>query len=364
MRAVVVQPERERSARVLEVPLPSRAAGECLVRMLEVGIDGTDREIDAGKYGETPPGEPHLILGHESLGELRECAADAAGLAPGDLVVATVRRPCPELCPNCRNWEFDFCSTAHFTERGIKQRHGFLCEWFTERPEYLVRVPRELHPVAVLLEPLSVVEKAFRQAALLQRRLLWQPHRVLVTGAGSIGLLAALIARLRGFETVLYSRGAPQGAEAVIVSSLALPYVDSESRELGEVARDYGSPDLVIEATGFSPFAWEVADILALNGVACLLSVTAGRRRARIPSDRLNTELVLGNRLIFGSVNAHRCDFERGIEDLALACARWPGVLERMLTRRLPLQRIREALDDDPAGDIKTVVEIAPPASE
>jgi threonine dehydrogenase-like Zn-dependent dehydrogenase len=360
MRAVSMTPRSKGSAHVADLAPPDCAAGECLVRVLEVGIDGTDREIDAGEYGEAPPGEDALILGHESVGEITKIGAGAEGLREGDLVVATVRRPCPERCVNCRNGAYDFCLTGNYRERGIKQRHGYLAELFAERPEFLIPIPGELRAVAVVLEPLSIVEKAFRQVDAIQNRMTWQPRRAIITGAGSIGLLAAFLARLRKLETLVYSRGSPRGAEADILRRLEVEYADSNERGLVDVVDHFGAPDIAIEATGFSPFAWDVAGVLHTNGVACLLSVTGGDRKAEIPSDQLNSSLVLGNRLIFGSVNAHRRDFEEGVADLRELESRWPGALERFITRRLPLERIREALDDEPEGDIKTVLEVTP----
>jgi threonine dehydrogenase-like Zn-dependent dehydrogenase len=358
MRAIAVTPGRANSARPLDVPSQERGKDEYLVRMLEVGIDGTDREIDAGEYGEAPPGEGTLVIGHESLGEVVEECPGERCFREGDLVVATVRRPCPERCLNCRNGEYDFCLTGHYREHGIKGRHGFLREFYAERPEFLVGVPPELRSVAVLLEPLSIAEKVFRQTYKIQERMLWEPVRAIVTGAGGMGMLAALLARLRGLETLVYSRSPAVGARGEILGRIGAEYAKGDERTLTEAAAAFGAPDLVVEATGFSPLAWEAAGILHRNGVACLLSVTGGERTAVIPSDRLNRELVLGNRLVFGSVSAHRLDFEQGVADLRAIQERWPGALERFVTRRLPMERIREALDGP--EDLKTVLEVAP----
>ena len=356
MRAVVVSPGKKGSARLAQRDPPGRQAAHCLVRILQCGIDGTDREINDGLYGEAPPNEKALVLGHEALGIVENAVEP---LHEGDLVVPTVRRPCSEQCLNCREGEFDFCRSGHFTERGIKGRHGYLSDVISEEPAFLVPVPAHLRAVAVLLEPLSIVEKAFRELYAIQERMQWKPQRVLITGSGSIGLLAAFLSSLRGLETTLYSRGAPSGAEAALIALLELRYVDASDTSLVDAVKQCGAPDIAIEATGYSPLAWQIADALDINGIACLLSVTAGRRSAEIPSDRLNTELVLGNKVIFGSVNSHRRDFERGIADLAAIDARWPGAPARLITRRLPLERIREALDEDPVGDIKTIIEIA-----
>ena len=348
MRAVLVTPKKSKSAHLGDAPKPKPQGKECLVRVLEVGIDGTDRDIDQGRYGEAPQGASELILGHESLGEIVEGGSG--------LVVAMVRRPCPELCPACKNNQSDFCTTGHFTERGIKGRHGYLAEFYAEVPEYLIPIPAELRDVAVLMEPLSVVQKAFRNAQRIQERLPWTLRRVLITGAGGIGTLAACVARLRGYETLVYSRGASTGAGDFIRDQLSVKYVSSAHQTLADVARDWGEPDLMIEATGASGLVWAGADVLALNGVLCMLSVTGGNKSTSVPSDELNDRMVLGNRVVFGSVNAERQDFEQGVKDLLELKRRWPAAVGRLITRRLKLEQIRTALDDRPAGDLKTVL--------
>jgi threonine dehydrogenase-like Zn-dependent dehydrogenase len=359
MRAATVTPLVKDSAQIVEVEPPRPLSGECLVRVLEVGIDGTDRDIGDGQYGEAPAGERRLVIGHESLGEVVDACESGDGPRPGDLVVATVRRPCPERCLNCRNAEYDFCTTGHYRERGIKQRHGYLAEYYGERPEFLVSIPPELRDVAVVLEPLSIVEKTFRQAYTIQGRMLWAPRRVVITGAGSVGTLAAFLARLRGLDTVVYSRGPSSGAGDAIRRQLGIGYVDSKEHPLADVADQHGAPDILIEATGYSPFAWQGAQVIATNGVAALLSVTNGTRAAEIPSDQLNTRFVLGNRLLFGSVNAHRRDFEQGVADLTAIRSRWPGALERFITHRVPLECAPEVLREKAAGELKVVIEVA-----
>lgn len=360
MRAVAVRPGRSRSAELVELPRPRCREGEALVRMLEVGIDGTDRELDAGAYGEAPPGDNLLVIGHEPLGVVLEACPGVDYVRAGDIVVPTVRRPCPARCPNCRLGEFDFCLTGDYQERGIKGLHGYLSEYVAVEADFLVRVPPDLGPVAVLVEPLAVVEKAFRQAYLIQQRMVWEPQRVLVTGAGGVGILAAMLARLHGLEVLVYSLGSATGAREKILRQIGAEYVDAKSRSLAEAVERFGAPDLAIEATGHSPVAWEVVEVLHRNGVACLLSVTGGDRTAAIPSDRLNNLLVLGNRLVFGSVNAHRRDLEQAITDLAALRDLWPRALERFITRRVPMEQLRAALDAGGEGDLKTVIEVTP----
>jgi threonine dehydrogenase-like Zn-dependent dehydrogenase len=336
--------------RVADVPAPERKPDECLVRVLEVGICGTDRDMDAGGYGEAPPGSDYLIDGHESLGEVVEGPRHK-----GELVVAMVRRPCPERCIACRTGRVDFCRSGNYEERGIRRLHGYLAEFYAESPAYLIHVPRELRKFAVLLEPMSVAQKALREVYAIQRRMPWEPKRMLITGAGSIGTLAACIARLKGLAVVIYSRGPSRGADHTIRAAIGAEYVSSDTKQLGDV----GLYDIALDATGFSPLAWGAAEVLDVNGILCMLSVTGGKKHIDIPSDALNDKFVLGNRVLFGSVNAAREDFENGVRDFVEIAKRWPGMMEYFITRRLPLDKIRTALDERPPDDLKTIIELA-----
>lgn len=335
--------------RVADVPAPQRKPDECLVRVLAVGICGTDRDIDAGRYGEAPAGSDYLIDGHESLGEVVEGPKHK-----GELVVAMVRRPCPERCIACRTGRVDFCRSGNYEERGIRRRHGYLAECYAELPEYLIHVPAELRQFGVLLEPMSVVQKALRQVYAIQRRMPWEPKRMLITGAGSIGTLAACVARLKGLEVVIYSRGPSRGADHTIREQIGAAYVSSDNRTLADV----GLFDIAMDATGFSPLAWSAAEVLDVNGILCMLSVTGGKKHIDIPSDALNDKFVLGNRVLFGSVNAAREDFENGVRDFVALQKKWPGMMEHFITRRLPLDSIRTALDERPPDDLKTIIEL------
>jgi glucose 1-dehydrogenase len=362
MRAIAVSPKRKNSAELMELDDPRPGMDECLVDVLEVGMDATDREIAGGEYGEAPAGEARLVIGHECVGRVRRGprgGGDRTGVREGDLVVPMVRRPCPQRCPNCDAGAEDFCSTGDYLERGIKGAHGYLCERFTERPDYLVPVPEQLRTVAVLLEPLAILERTYRQIFEIQQRMIWAPRLVLITGAGNMGIMGALLARLADLETVVYSRGPGRGAAGGIMEQIGCSYVDSEEQELDRVVKEFGNPDIAIEGTGFSPLAWQCAGALATNGVACLLSVTHGDATAEIPSDELNTKLVLGNRTVFGSVNAHRTDFEQGVDDLLAIRERWPGALERFITHRRRLGEFRDALEEDDPAELKTIIEVS-----
>ncbi|TMB67336.1 MAG: hypothetical protein E6J43_08745 [Chloroflexi bacterium] len=359
MKAVIVTPGRPRSGRLAEVPQPVPKPGEVLVRMREVGIDGTDAEILDGQYGEAPPGDGYLIIGHESLGRVETVTGGVEDLVPGDWVVAIVRRPDPVPCPNCAVGEWDMCLNGLYSERGIKGLHGFLAEYYVEQPRYLVKLPDELTSVGVLLEPLTIAEKALDQIERIQSRLVWQPDRAVVLGAGPVGLLAALALRLRELEVYVYDRAEP-GLKSELVEAMGAHYIWAEKRRLDhKLADEIGPIDVIFEATGYSPLAFDAMDTVAPNGIVCLSGVSGGGRTVQVSADHLNLELVLGNRVVFGTVNANRRHFEAGVQHLSEIEARWPGLLSRIITTRLPMNRFAEALQRQP-GNVKAVVEVFP----
>jgi glucose 1-dehydrogenase len=351
MRAVVVTPEQAGSARLADVPAPRPADGEALVRVVRAGACGTDAEIDHGLFGRAPPGDDYLILGHENLGRVER---GAGPLEVGDLVVSTVRRP--DGCLNCRAGESDMCLDGGYTERGIIGRHGFWAESYAESPDFLVRLPPELESVGVLLEPTSVVEKAIRQSYALQRRLVWEPKQAVVLGAGPIGLLSTVALRLRGLAVTTVARSKGHLA-AELVTACGGRYLSSRDVPIPRLGEELGRLDLIVEATGNGQVVFEAMQALGTNGVLCLTSITGGHRPLEVDAHALNLRLVLGNMAVFGSVNAHRADFEQGVADLVAAERRWPGLLDRLITRRLGLDGFRAALDASP-GDIKTVLAI------
>ncbi len=358
MKAIVVTPMRPGSGRLAEVPDPQLRKGEVLVRVHEVGLDGTDAEILEGQYGEAPPGDDYLIIGHECLGRVERVMGSATGLSPGDRVVAIVRRPDPVPCRNCAAGEWDMCLNGQYTERGIKGRHGFLAELYTESPDFLVVVPAEIAPVAVLLEPLSVVEKAIEQIKRIQSRLVWQPERAVVLGAGPIGLLAGMLFGLAGIEVHFYD-AAERGIKSDLAEATGANYIWAGERKLThELAAEIGTVDIVVEATGFSPLAFDAMDMVAPNGIVCLTGVSGGARKLEVSADHLNLEMVLSNKVVFGTVNANRRHFESGVRHLQEIEARWPGLLSRMITRRLPLTEFARAFERSP-DHVKSIVEIS-----
>ena len=295
-----------------------------LVRVIRVGVDGTDKEINAAEYGAAPEGFDYLITGHESFGEVLEAGPSVpASLRPGTLVVATVRRP--GSSPYDRIGLQDMTTDDVYYERGINLLHGFLTECYVEDETYVVPLPESLRQVGVLLEPLSVSEKGLNQAHEIQRRLkIWKPERAAVLGSGTIGLLCTLALRLRGVDVTCFSKRKPPYLNSRLVEELGAAYVSSEEASLADTSAEHGPFDLIFEATGFSPLAFEAAEVLAKNGVLVLASVTGGDRKAEIPSDKINQGFVLGNKVMVGTVNASRDDFDRGVTDLVRAEAFYP----------------------------------------
>ena len=356
MRAVAVTPKQAGSARQVDLPVPRVAAEMALMRVLEVGIDGTDTEINDGLYGEAPPGFDFLVIGHEALSVVEAVGEDVDGFEPGDLVVSTVRRP--DDCPNCRAGESDMCLFGNYTERGIKGAHGYMGEYYGESPAFMVKIPPSLRPFAVLLEPLSIVEKATYQAWKIQERMLWAPKRAVVLGAGPIGLLGTILLRLRGLEVHVYAKSPPESSQGRILSSLGASYRSVGDHPVTSIKDELGQIDVILEATGNSAVAFQAMAQLGTNGVLCLTGVSAGNRSIEIPADVINLQMVLGNRVTFGSVNANRRYFEMGVQHFQQAERQWPGIFQRLITRRVPFADFTSALDRRPE-DIKTLLTIA-----
>jgi len=356
MRAIAVTPAKAGSAQQLELPKPRLEAGMALMRVLEVGIDGTDTEINNGEYGEAPPGSYVLVIGHEALSVVDAVGEGVQGFAAGDLVVSTVRRP--DTCPNCQAGESDMCLFGNYTERGIKGAHGYMSDYYSEKPEFMVKIPTALRKFAVLLEPLSIVEKATGQAWKIQQRLLWQPTRAVVLGAGPIGILCAILLRLRGLEVHVYAKSAPDSLQGRILNELGASYRSVDDHPVMGIKDELGQIDFILEGTGNSTVAFQAIAQVGTNGVICLTGVSAGNRNVEIPADVINLQMVLGNRVAFGSVNANRRYFEAGVEHFQQAEQRWPGIFDRLLTRRVPFAEFKSALDRRPE-DIKTLLTVA-----
>jgi threonine dehydrogenase-like Zn-dependent dehydrogenase len=353
VRALTVVPGRAGSGAVRDVPEPAVLGGDVLIDVVRVGVCATDADIARGEFGRAPEGSDVLVLGHESFGRV---ARDAGSLKAGTPVVASVRRP--DGCPNCMSGEQDMCLWGGFRERGIKGIHGFCAERFAERPEYLFVVPEAIADVAVLLEPLTISEKGWRHLLVMQRRMtVWEPRTAVVAGAGPVGILAALKLRLQGLDVTVVERQEKPMKEALL-ARIGAGYAATNVTPLAAVAERLKRIDIVIEATGSSAVAFESMRLVGANGAVLLTSVTGGKGRLDVPADVINQNLVLGNVLVLGIVNARSDDFRNGIADLSEAERRWPGFLAALITRRVPLAEAAGALSHDPS-QIKTVVEVA-----
>lgn len=344
MRALTVTPGHPNSISLDEVPPPPISDGAVLVRALALGICGTDREIIAGHYGWAPVGQERLIIGHESLGRVDEAPANC-GVKRGDLVVGIVRRPDPVPCPACAAGEWDMCRNGRYTERGIKQRNGYGSEYFRVEPDFAVAIDPALGHLGVLLEPASVVAKAWEQVMRIGARgAAWQPRVALVTGAGPVGLLAAMIGSQLGYELHILDR-ATDGPKPDLVRTLGATY---HTGSLGSL-----EPDVVIECTGAASVILDVITRSGATGIVCLAGVSSGGHKLQFDVGELNRDMVLENNVVFGSVNANRRHYRAAAEALAKADKDWLG---RLVTRRVPLAGWREAFEqrDD---DIKVVVD-------
>ena len=348
MKALTVVPLQKDSAELSEVPAPPESDGPVLVETLAVGICGTDIEILSGEYGWAPPGRDRLILGHESLGRVLEAPAGAA-VVQGDLVVGIVRHPDPVPCANCAVGEWDFCRNGRYTEHGIKQHDGFLAEQYRITPDFVVKLDPALGLRGVLLEPTSVVAKAWEQVNRIGGRAHWAPAKAVVTGAGPIGLLAALIGVQAGLEVHVIDQ-MTTGVKPDLVRDLGATY------HTGSIADACPGADAIIECTGVSSLVLDAMEHVGTGGVVCLTGVSSGGRTVQVDEGALNRTMVLANEAVVGSVNANHRHYEAAADALAKADPSW---LDRLVSRKVPLDQWQQALDRQP-DDVKVVVQVAP----
>ena len=366
MKAIAVFPGKPDTVHLAEMPKPAldevpNGRG-VLVKVLRVGVDGTDKEINAADYGKAPVGSDFLVIGHESFGRVEAVGPNVVEFKPGDYVVATVRRPGSSI--------YDLIGTNDMTtddtyfERGINLRHGYMSEYYVDDAEFIVKIPQGLKEVGVLLEPTTVVEKGIAQAYEIQRRLrVWRPRRAAVMGAGTIGLLATLVLRLRGLQVTTFGLNPKPYLNSDLIEAIGAIYQSTKEISILEGAKKYGPFDIIFEATGFSPVVFESMQALGKNGVLVLSSVTGGDRTIEIPADKINLNFVLGNKVMVGTVNANREYFEMGVKDMAQAEAEYPGWLQRLLTHPVKgLENYQElfAKLTNGNGAIKVFCEVAP----
>ncbi|HEX8288879.1 MAG TPA: glucose 1-dehydrogenase [Pyrinomonadaceae bacterium] len=364
MKAIAVKPGIKNSVHLIEMPKPSLDevpdGRGVLVKVLRVGVDGTDKEINNAEYGAAPNGDGVLVIGHEGFGVVEEVGENVYELKPGDYVVATVRRPGTSI--------YDVIGTNDMTtddtyfERGINLRHGYLSEYYLDDAEFIVKIPKGLKDVGVLLEPMTVVQKGITQAFEIQRRLkVWKPKRAAVMGAGTIGLLATLVFKLKGLDVVAFGKTPKPYLNSDLIEDLGAKYISTVDISVPEYAAATGGFDIIFEATGFSPIVFDAMQSLAKNGVLVLSSVTGGDRKIEVPADKINLDFVLGNRVMVGTVNANREYFESGVKDMAQAELEFSGWLKRLLTHPIKgLESYSELFDTltNANGAIKVFCEV------
>ncbi len=352
MKAVAVIPKKENSVHLVEMDKPDPAEFKdgrgVLVEVLRVGACGTDREINNAEYGVAPKGFDFLVLGHENFGRVVETGKNVKELKKGDFVVATVRRPRGSSIYDKIGTQ-DFTTDDKYYERGISRLHGFMAEFYVESADFLIKIPPALAEIAVLLEPLSIIEKGLKQASDIQERLkIWRPKTAAVLGTGNVGLLTVMALRMRGYEVHGFGRNPRTGyLNAELCEAIGATYDSTEDVSVKDSTKKYGEYDLVFECTGFSPIIFDAMQSLNENGILILSSVTGGDRKTdAVPSDKINQMFVLGNRAMVGTVNANREHFEMGVKDFALCEAMYPGWLVRMMTHKVEgLENFAEVFD-------------------
>lgn len=368
MKAVAVFPGSQ-EVRVVERDFPRLTRpDQVTMRMLDIGICGTDKEICSFEYGTPPPGDDHLVIGHESVAEIVDVGTAVKRLQPGDLVVPSVRRPCPHPgCLACRSGHQDYCYTGHFSERGIKEAHGYMTEYAVDHEHYMNLVPADLREIAVLAEPLTIAEKALAQIFwMMQQRPPWidpdtpteergQGLSALVLGIGPVGLLGAMVLASAGFTTYVYSRELPPSPRIDLVAAIGATYVSSETTTFAQLAELIGNADLIYEAVGHSHFALEALKVLGTNGLFVLTGVPGLQAFVQADPARLMREMVLKNQVLLGTVNAGTDAFAAALRDLDLFRRRWPAVVRTLIVGRYPPEQAPDLILGRPAG-IKSVI--------
>jgi len=347
MKAITVEPKKPGTARFEDFPEPDMREGSILVEAIAVGVCGTDVEIAEGKYGWAPPGKTRLVLGHESLGRVLD-PGPSSGLKKGDQVVGIVRRPDPVPCPNCAVGEWDMCRNGQYTERGIKEIDGFMSERWRIEPEYAIKVDPTLGILGVLLEPTTVVTKAWEHILAVGQRAFWEPKTVLVTGAGPIGLLGALIGKQLGIEVHVLAR-TETGPKPELVRDLGATYHSCSVTDVGF------EPDVIMECTGVGQVISESIAVIGASGIVCLTGVGHGGAVPKIATANVASSAVLKNNVVFGSVNANKRHWYKAAEALARADRDW---LARLITRRERPEDFTKALERR-SEDIKVVIQFA-----
>jgi glucose 1-dehydrogenase len=349
MKAVAVTPGKIGSVQLIDAPKPIPTSNQALLKVSKIGSDGTDLEINQGLYGETPSGSTYLICGHECLATITDVGSNSVGLKKGDLVVPTVRRP--DDCLNCGSGESDMCLTGRYKEHGIKGLHGFCSEFSVSDVNFLVKIPENLAGVAVLLEPMSVAEKAIFQTFKIQERMVWKPKKALVLGAGPLGMLSVILLRLRGFEVLAVATRPRDSLKAQLVQKVGASYISSFEQPVNSL----GKFDFILEETGAASVAADAQGLLNPNGVLCLLGIYAPKQ-VTLDIGHVYADTVLGNKICFGSVNANIRYFRSGLVDFAAIEERFPGILKSLFSKVLRPSEFLQAYNPS-RDDIKSVID-------
>ena len=364
MKAVAVHLESKQVGLVdLEIPKLTNP-DDVKIRMLEVGVCGTDKEICRFEYGIAPAGSEYLVLGHESLGQVEQVGPEVQGVAEGDLVVTMVRRPCSDAsCVACATSHQDFCYTGKFQERGINAIHGFMTGFVVDRDRYICKVPAHLRDIAVLTEPLTIAEKGLAELDLIQKRLPWGTpgqlagyrHNALVLGAGPVGILGAMALVVRGYQTYVYSLETPDDPKAQLCASFGAQYLSAKEYTMDQAAVKIGNVDVMYEATGYSPLTFDAMRVLGINGVCVLTGIPGHKPPIPIDTDLLLRNMVLKNQVVVGTVNAPRLSFENAIADLEAFDQKFPAAIRNVISRRYAIDEHADLLLGKAPG-IKNVI--------
>ena len=373
MRAVGLVPKTGK-LEVIDVAQPAiQQPDQVLLQMLEVGVCGTDREIARGELGAAPHDHDHLIIGHESLARVAAVGSQVREVREGDLVVATVRRGCGR-CPSCLHGAVDFCTTGEYIEHGIKQLNGFMTEYVVDQAQFLIPLPAELRAIGVLLEPLTVGEKAIEQALRILRRLPFPPGqldrdhsaadwgvglRALVAGSGPISMLGAMILRAHGAEVTVIDRSDDDNLTTKLIHKIGAKHLNGANIATEGLDDQLGQVDLIFEATGAAGFSFNLIDALGVNGVYVFTGIPGGDKTETVPAASLMRQLVLNNQAIFGSVNASQQNFVQGVADLGRFRTLWGDAVDSLITGRVALEQFMDAIQPPVKGGIKSIVEIA-----
>jgi threonine dehydrogenase-like Zn-dependent dehydrogenase len=351
MKAIVAEPPKNNSVKLVDLIKPKPKKNQVLLKILRVGIDGTDREINEGIYGTPPKGHKYLVLGHESLGRIQELGEGVKNFSIGELVVPTVRRPCDEQCLNCEIGETDMCLTGNYYEHGIYRLHGFASEYALSEANYLIKIPEELANVAILLEPLSIAEKAIIQTLKIQERLDWKPKNVLINGAGPLGLLTAIILALRRFRVYVAATRKTESLKGKIVQSIGGSYINVKETPINSLDIDF---DLIIEATGRVDVALKNFALLNRNSIMCILGIYHEQKACQ-EFGKFLTNMTLGNRLVFGSVSSNKNHFKMGIKDMYRTNQQYGPLLQKLITQSLELEEFAQSFKPE-RENIKTII--------